>query len=290
MDKMRLRITTVIAGTLVSLAAMNCTQQTVQKRRQPIEPMPAPRPAQDPVKQEEPKPVAPEVEVAFYQLVLLSEKAPAHAPPGMEYLRLQEASAREVGKIVQKLVIPSGPTGTASRYTLVYPSRLELEKAGEWAAYFDVERSGADDGVSEQAEERLRQAVAQIYQAEDVTDYRDSADLLEKSLRGLEQSLNNTSLHNTKRWAAGMLAAHITIHKKYDYQKAANIYDKLKTIITPGSYEQMLTWYAHGQVLISVDQKTRAKNMMANLITQFEQFKKTEVYRRGRQSLRSLEK
>ncbi len=284
MTKPRVGINAGMTVILISLVGTACVQQGAVERRVLLR---EGNTKQQVAEEKSEDKATEEVKVSFYQLVLLSEKAPANAPPGMKYHRVRKASAREVGEMVQQLVVPSGPVGREHRYTLLYRNQQEIKKACAWADEFDVAAQSTGDV---EKENDLREGVRLLYEAQDKVDYQKGNELVRRVLERLKQAINNENLENGKRWAAGMIAADLLIHKRYEYHRAAEIYRELEKYVTPGSYEQMLTWYKRARVMESTGRKDSAQRLVANMIAQFDQFSQTEVYRRGRLCLAELKR
>lgn len=223
----------------------------------------------------------------IYQLILLSEAGPVEAPSRLKHIRLSQARARDVANALQVLYLPSGPTGTDHRYTLVYPTALEQQLAGEAARVLDV-RIGGEDGAGEfppgdTADDWWQWGVTESCRMlEDVS-------VPPKRVRRVADTLATAAtsgrLSRFQRWAAGMLAGDLLAHRVYDYAAADSVYQQTEALAEPGSYEQMALLYARGRACQQDGRRDEARRMFESVIGQFSGMRNSEVFQRARATL-----
>lgn len=227
-------------------------------------------------------PTASRSPVHIYQLVLFSEAAPAEAPPGMKHVRLSQARARDVAGALKVLYLPSGPSGTDHRYTLVYPTPLEQDLAAEAAKQLDVALL-VNVPEDDQSAEVWRWGVAEAFKV--LSDAPIPPHRVRRIAESLARSSASAQLPRLERWAAGMLAGELLAHRLYDYAAAQAIYQQLEVVPEPGSYEQMALVYARGRALQQDGRRDQARVAYEHVIGQFTALRGSEVFERARDSL-----
>jgi hypothetical protein len=217
-----------------------------------------------------------------YQLVLLSEAGPAEAPPGLKHVRLLRTRARDAANVLKVLYLPSGPSGTDHRYTLVYPTPLEHDLAAEAARALDV-GTAADAPASQGAGDIWRWGMAEAFKV------LDDAPIPPHRVRHIADALAGTcgsaQLTAWQRWAAGMLAGELRAHRLYDYAAAQALYQQLEASTEPGSYEQMALLYARGRGFQQDGRRDQARQAYETVLGQFSTMRGTEVFERARLTL-----
>ncbi|MBI4581850.1 MAG: hypothetical protein HY718_19290 [Planctomycetes bacterium] len=220
--------------------------------------------------------------LSLYQVVLLSQAAPAEAPPGLRHVRLQHARAREVGCLLALVYLPSGPSGTDDRYTLVYPTSLEHDLAAEAAELLDVPKPHGGPPAGSMIEV-WRWAMGEA------SDVIDSPGQPEQRLRQLADALMrvipSAELPRQQRWMAGMVAGELLARRLYDYAGADAVYRQLRETVEPGSYEQMAVVYARGRALVQDGRREQARQCFESVIGQFSPLRGSELFERSRETL-----
>jgi hypothetical protein len=276
------------AGRLIAQSsdeADGSTAQTADAAPAPPQKPDAPRPSQSAA---QPAPSRSPVQV--YQLVLLSEAGPAEAPSGLKHVRLMQARARDVANVLKILYLPSGPTGTDHRYTLVYPTALEHRLADEAARLLDVqtdeEEAGAPPGDT--SAEWWRWGVSQTFRVLD--DMSIAEDRVRLIAGTLATAATSAQLSTLQRWAAGMLAGELLAHRVYDYAGADSVYRLIEAIAEPGSYEQMALLYARGRAFQQDGRRAQARPAFETIVGQFSAMRGSEVFERARETLASWDR
>lgn len=222
-----------------------------------------------------------------YQLVLFSEAGPAEAPPGIKHIRLQNARARDVANVLSLLYLPSGPSGTDHRFTLVYPTAQENELATEAARQLDI-GIAAEAPAGDTAGDRWRWGVARAFAILD--DLSIPQDRVRPIAASLATSAASSQLSRLQRWGAGMLAGELFTNRLYDYAAAAEAYRQADGAVEPGSYEQMALMYAKARALQQDGKRDQARSVLETLLGQFSNFRGAEVFERTRESLGQWER
>ncbi|UCD28126.1 MAG: hypothetical protein JSV03_13675 [Planctomycetota bacterium] len=248
----------------------------------PVQPTQKPHSSNDVVKRQETSlDTARENKPLFYRLILHNETIPMGEQSGMKHIKLTHASARDVGELLSILYMPTGPTGTEKRYTLIYESPVIWEVAAKCVDVLDIpainEISAARDN---RKRDDFNQGIGLIYGAtkrtsQETKRYRLARESLTKVLQSKDQT-------RARRWMAGMIAGSIADKKLIAYDEAQQHYIKAETEAESGSIEQMSAQYARACVLIKNGKPAAAKDLLTKLTTQFGKFRKTEVYERAR--------
>ena len=217
-----------------------------------------------------------------YQLILFSEAGPATAPPGLKYIRLQHARARDVANVLILLYLPSGPSGTDHRFTLLYPTPLEIESAAEAARQLDVGTAGtAPAGAT--AGDSWRWGVAEAFAV--LEDPTCPSDRVRRAADALAVAINSSQLPKLTRWMGGMIAGELLAHRVYDYAAAEAIYGQTEATVEPGSYEQMSLLYARARALRQDGRPEPARRLFEMILGQFTAMRGSEVFERTREVL-----
>jgi len=223
----------------------------------------------------------------YYQLILHSKPAQVRTRPGIKHVILRKASARAAGEMLGIMYVPAGPTGTEHRYTLIYATKAEWGAAASWIEALDVQGIAViieQSGNSNENEFAYGVGIINGIQA-DVLDedkrFRMAREVFSRSARRAEQAEH-------LRWASGMIAGSISAGRLHEYEQAEKDYATAEAAARPGSLEQMNAQYARACMLIQNGKGEAARKMLANLIGQFGDFKKTEVYERAGRTLATL--
>jgi len=267
-----------------------CTEQWEQWWFAPVErPSQAARPSarSRSVPEARPEPRVSESGGSFFQVVLLSEPAPSQPPPGLKYVRLERANARQVGQVLAWLYLPTGASGAMHRYTLLYGSEREWNAAAAWARALDVPAL-SDGGIDDAADAAAHfvYALGTIYGIE-----RDDPDLpprLRLADTSLTRVLAAAERPAPQRWAAGMIAGALLADQLFDYESAAQRLDSAATTAPPGSLEQMTAAYVLSQLRIQNGQPAEARSLLASIVDEAKAFDDTEVFQRARRTLAEL--
>ena len=226
-------------------------------------------------------------ELAFHQLVLFSKPAPAQSPPGLYYVRLKQASARKVGQLLASLYVPSGPSGTRYRYTLVYPSSRESEAAAKWAERLDVPEVVDAGASSPAALENVFSFAVGLYHGVP-KDFVKAVSHLRAAETNLTRCLHAEELSGPVRWGAGMIAGAILADRFYEYDEAESRFLDAQLLTPPGSYEQMAALYARARGHVQNGMKAAARELLVQIVGQFGMFRTSEVFGRAREMLGEL--
>ncbi len=225
---------------------------------------------------------------AFYQLVLISEPTPVNAPPGLRYIRLEHANARDVADLVGILYIPAGPTGTMHRFTLIYPSATEVKTAGAWATGLDVSpRTDGPGPVPDSLDQAFLDAVAVLYGTP--TGHPKEAERLNHAVSVLARVYGAADQLGPRRWAAALIAGAIAADRLYDYEQAETHFLVAGGIAPPGSFEQMTTQYRRALAHIQNGHPDLARDILTQVIANFGMFRRSEVFERARRALGELD-
>lgn len=238
-----------------------------------------------------PPAVAPEppVEVSFQQVILLSEAAPADAPPGTRYVRLSSGGAREVACVLSWLYLPCGPAGTDTRYCLVYPTAREADMAARRAAEIDV-ASIVDARVETptSSEVNFGRAVGLLYGADPARPADRERLKAASSLLDLVHA--DAALPRWTRWAAAIIAGTLAMEQTYDFEAAGRFLAAAENLAEPGSYEQMAAWYAQARAHVQDGRPAAARAILGRILSQCGAFRETEVFERSRRMLAEFER
>lgn len=224
----------------------------------------------------------------YYQLVLLSERASAAAPPGVRYVQLTRASARAVGELLAMLYVPVGPAGTTHRYTLVYPTLAEWAGAAGWARDLDI--PPVEEPVSrppESVERAFAFGVGLLYATPHA--HPEETDRLRSAEAGFLRVLNAPDQPKPYRWAAGMIAGAICAERLADYERAEQHLVAAQGMAMPESLEQMATLYLRARVHVRNGKPGLARQILSDLLARFGSFAASEVYDRADKTLAQLE-
>jgi len=222
----------------------------------------------------------------IYQLVLLSEPGPAVAPIGTKHVRLNHAKAKDVAAILMLLYVPAGPSGSDNRYTLIYTTSLELDRAAAAAQLWDVSSRASSQPATtmQSAWDRCAGELLLNFDRNHSTDeWRHLADQL-------SQLVISAEVTRLQRWMSAMLAGEILANRVYDYASADLIYQQAESLAEPGSYEQMAAMFARSCSFYQDGKRQQARKQCEAIIGQFSQFRECELFARTRQTLAALER
>jgi hypothetical protein len=242
-------------------------------------------PKSDPVAIAQPssgQPAPPRSPLHIYQVVLLSQAAPAEAPPGLKHVRLQNARARDVANVLVVLYLPSGPGGTDHRFTLVYPTPLEAELASEGAREVDVGTAGPEP-AGPTAGDAWRWGVAEAFRV--LEDPAIAPERVRRAAATLATTISSAQMPALRRWMAGMLAGELLAHRLYDYAGAQDVYRQTESAAEPGSYEQMALVYAQARAFQQDGRRDQARAQLEFILGQFSALRDSEIFERTRESL-----
>ncbi|GMU23328.1 MAG: hypothetical protein AMXMBFR13_34070 [Phycisphaerae bacterium] len=281
----------------VSLGQGGCSDVALDLKpppRQSVRPAPQPigRPA-PPARQAEPAKVNPEAtataepQSTFFQLVLVSEPAPSDAPERLRYVRVSRAPARAVGELLAWLYVPSGPTGTETRYTLVYPTSEEGEAAAGHVSSLDVPPVASQpENLPDEPQTSLTLGIGLIHAAP--LHGPASRERLKHAQAALARAAAGTALPEAQRWAAAMVAGGLAADCLYDFKSADSHYALAETLATPGSLEQMSALYARACAHVRAGRTEPARQILTQLIGHFGPLRVTEPFGRARKLLSQL--
>lgn len=256
-------------------------QSTTSPSANAAQPKPVAPPAGQQAQAAAPLP-APHQVMNVYQVVLLSGPGPAEAPPGIKHVRLQRSRARDNAKILSRLYLPSGPSGTDDRYTLVYPTPLESDLAAEAALLLDVPKAQGDPPAGG-ASAVWAWAIGEAFNVFDEAGIPD--DRVQRLANQLVHVMPSADLSRNQQWIAGMLAGELLAHRVYDYAAAHAVYRQVESIAQPGSYEQMAGTYARGRALLQDGRREQARQCFETVLGQFSMLRGSEVFERARGTL-----
>jgi hypothetical protein len=218
----------------------------------------------------------------LFQVVLFSQAAPAEAPANIRHVRLQQARARDVAGVLSLLILPTGPSGTDNRYTLVYPSRLEQDAAAQAAVLFDVPAASTTAPADDMAA-TWQWGIAEFFRI------AEEPGAAPERIRPLAERLNaaasSARLSTVQRWAAAMLAGELFAHRLYDFVTAADAFVRAEAAAEPGTYQQMAVLYARGRALQQDGKRGPARAIFETILAQFGAMRNSEVFERTRETL-----
>lgn len=218
--------------------------------------------------------------VNLYQLVLLSEPGPAEAPAGFRHVRLGQARAKDVAQVVMAGYIPSGPSGTDDRYTLVYPTALEQGLAARAATLLDVQ-AGDEANIW-----HATMADALVVLREPGAPASGLRAVAERCMQALPAS----ELSALQKWMAAMLAGEVYSQRIYDFAAADRVYARAYDYAEPGSYEQLAAMYARGRAYLQDGRYDLARHTCETIIGHCGAYRDCEVYARVRDLYTSCER
>ncbi len=189
----------------------------------------------------------------FLRLMLLSgsaaedgDVAPDARENDMRTVRVERASAREVGRLIAELYPPVGPGGTEHRFYLVYQSAEVMGGAAELAVRMDVDAADISTGGEIAPLEAFATAIPLYYE---LLRRRVDDRLAEELVVRFEYAANAEEVPVQVRWASAMIAAQLHIDYRADptLQKHALL---LASVVVPSdSLESFLAqaaqmrWY-----------------------------------------------
>jgi hypothetical protein len=223
----------------------------------------------------------PPPDISYYQLTLLSEESNESDSTGVKLIHLNRGEARAVGEVLTLLIIPSGPTGTADRYALLYPSELEWKLAGEWASRLDAPViEDAVPPLPEDPEALFAFGLGLLYgtprhHPEAEQRYR----LISKAFSSIS-GISGTA--PPIDWAAVMLDGAVHGERLFDYAGAATRYAQAEPLAVPGSYEQMVALYLRSGALVQEGRRSEASKLLSRVLSEFSAYRSTETYERAR--------
>ncbi len=226
--------------------------------------------------------------VCLYQLVLLSEPGPAQAPAGIKHIRLNNARARDVANVLMMCYVPSGPSGTDQRYTLVYPTPFEQELAAKASTLLDVPGKVSEPATDTSASNIWHYCVSEEFA---LLNQPHSTPSQAKRVAGLFLRITaSAETARTQRWMATMIAGDILSNHTYDYPAADRAFEQAQSIAEPGSYEQLAAMYARSRAYVQDGNLADAKQICEAVIGQFGALRECEAYERVRDILKTCDK
>ncbi len=237
------------------------------------------------VKPAEPPPAPPQLApgvMNVYQLVLFSGPAPAEAPAGIRHVRLQHARARHLAGVLGKLYVPSGPSGTDDRYTLVFPTPMENELAADAATILDVPAPSGEPPTAPGAPlwAWAMGEACTVLEAPGVDEPR-----MRRLADQLARVMLSSELSHAQQWMAAMLAGELLAHRLYDFTGADAAYRAAETAARPGGYEQMAAMYGRGRSFAQDGRREQARRCFEAVLGQFSALRSTEIFERTREML-----
>ena len=224
----------------------------------------------------------------FYQLILFTVRAPGEAPDGIRYSVISKASAKRVGEMLTVLYMPSGASGVAERWALIYPTRTEWETAGSWARAMDIAPITAANAVMpEDTAKYFEFGIGLLYGT--VPGDPEERDRLRLVVSALDSAGQHLTAPRPQRWAAGLIAGNLLMNRFFDYAAAIERYEQAEAVTPPGSLEQLMTYYQRAQAHIQLGEPDAAKSLLSQSLSEFDAFRNSEVFLRARRVLSELE-
>lgn len=246
-------------------------QHPLRPAATPIQPRPAPScPLTRPSNTPEVPPIA-----DYYQVVLVSDGTPAQSTPGVTQVTIRQHPARRVGQLVAMLYVPAGQTGSANRFTLIYPTKNEASLAAISAGRLDLAPAAGDAFAA---------ALTAIYAASQPTETPPTS--AATTLK--QQSAGAPGYTNWRAWAAGMLGGGVLMAGSQNGD-AWQLFAQAEDRAAPGSLEQLSAMYSRAVALARAGRYDDARRVLASALSQFDRFRQTEVFERARQLLAELE-
>jgi hypothetical protein len=224
------------------------------------------------------------IEPSYHQLVLTRDAAPAQAPPGLTYARLACAAPRQTAELLGLLYLPSGASGSSTRYSLIFPTAPECAAAAALVGQFDL--PPANDPSEAAPADGLACAISICYRLQSETGDRSRFTGVMERLEPVGDSPQTSPAH---RWAARMLAAGIRADRFSEFRASAELYSKAAGVAVPGSIEHLSSLYGEGHMLLQAGQTRRGRRVLETLIAQFGAMRRTEPFERARRLLAALE-
>jgi hypothetical protein len=231
-----------------------------------------------------------EVVPCCHQVVLLNEPAPDECPPGLHYVRVERASAEQVGCLLSWLYVPSGPAGTTSRYCLVYPSASEAEAAARLASQLDVPPAKDNENSPPPAggAQAMTLGIGLLYGRTPGQPL--STQCVRRAEAALAQASADPNLPPVRRWAAGMIAGKAAADCLCDSAAAQRHFAGALTQATPGSLEQMAAWLAQACAYIQGGEPRSARVVLGHILEQTGNLQQTELFDRARRATCELDR
>ena len=226
----------------------------------------------------------------FRRLVLLSGSAAESGDVArdvpendMRTVRVERASAREVGRLIAELYPPVGPGGTEHRFYLVYQSAEVMDGAAELAVRMDVDAADISTGGELAPLEAFATAIPLYYE---LLRRRVDDRLAEELVARFEYAANAEQVPALVRWASAMIAAQLYIDYRADptSQKRALL---LASVVAPNdSLESFLAqaglirWYEDN------GQRGDAADLALELTVRFDRYAESFVFAECRRRTR----
>jgi hypothetical protein len=224
----------------------------------------------------------------YYQLVLLSQPAPSKAPARFNYLRIQNTSAENVGRLLSVLFVPAGPAPSENRYILVYPTELEWKAAAQWARLLDVPET--DTGESETSGDYRRMVAFAIGLLHATPPTHPEADARERmAAEILARVMNAQDASAGYRWLSGMVAGYLLSENFYNYTRADQCFVAAESVTPVGSYERMVAMYHRAHAYSEAGQEDLARDVLRRIVADYSAFARAEVFDRARKTLAEAE-
>jgi hypothetical protein len=223
------------------------------------------------------------VEPAYYQLVVISDPAPACETCGVRFVRVRCAPAKWVVEALARLYLPSGRSGSGDRYTLVYPTAGEWSAAAAHVEQLDVTPARPQPGSTLPG--GFSCAVAGWYGLSQEPADRQQVSTVIAAFEGKEAGASNW-----ERWAARMLLADLLADRLSDFDRAAQICADALIVAQAGSLEYLETLYTQARLLVHAGRPTQARRTLETIIGQFRALRGAEAHDRARQLLADLDR
>jgi hypothetical protein len=216
----------------------------------------------------------------FYRLHLVSGPEAASVSQGgasesIMCVRLADASAEQVGRLLAELYPPLGPGGTKDRYYLVYQSPAPMKAAARLAVQLDLGTEGLPTGPHPEPAEAFGQAVPLYYEL--VRRGADAA-LAEEVVGRLDLAAGSGEVADRIRWAAAMMAARVRADYLADAQGQAAALRAARDVMPDDSLESFLAGAMLVQWYDDNDMSLEAENLAKELAVQFQAFRATGPY------------
>jgi hypothetical protein len=220
------------------------------------------------------------VQMGFYRLHLVSGPeaasiSPRGASDSIACVKLIDASAEQVGRLLAELYPPLGPGGTEHRYYLVYQSPALMKAAARLAAQLDLWIERLPTGPHPGPAEAFGQAVPLYYEL--VRRGGDSA-LAKEVVGRFDLAAGSAEVADRLRWVAAMTAARVRADYLADAEGQAAALRAAREVVPGNSLESFLAGAMLVQCYDRNGMTIAAENLAKELAVQFQAFRATGPY------------
>jgi hypothetical protein len=225
--------------------------------------------------------------VAYYRLVLLSGADAPRPAGGVEYVALAQSRAGDVGRLLEIIYVPTGPTGTDDRYTLMYPTRTELTAAVGWAKALDFPVIEADVQAGPQGGEACTIfALGVLYGTSE--GHPQAMRRYRLAIECFTRALHDADVDITYRWVSGVMAGWLLNEYFGDVDGAEQRLVAAQKLTPEGAYERMVTLYQRARVSVAAGRADQARVLLAVIMDKYAVISASETYQRARRLLDAL--